>query len=541
MNRLLMVLTCLAIAGPAWASSGDSDEFFFVDRTVDLAVDPIANNHDTLDIDLADVDGDGDLDLFAVDGSGSLAPFPNRLLINDGTGVFSDQSATRLPPGPPTNSTEVDFADIDGDGDLDAVVSNLGANQLLINDGAGNFTDGSSQMPQAAPPGPPGFMLPIPPFSFVEISAEAIFADVDGDGDPDILISNENPLPFGPPGDANRLLLNDGTGNFSETRGRIPFAIDQSSGFIAADFDGDGDQDLLLVNIGPNLMLINNGAGFFTDESATRIPTNSESTRKVTVGDVDGDHDIDIFVGNSRNEQNELWLNDGHGVFTDATANLPARLDTTTDIDLVDLDGDGDLDAYITNVGDFVGGHGFLGDQNVVLINDGTGRFLESTFPRASLRRGRSTNAAFGDVNGDKTPDLVVANSGGVDQPGLPPPDGEDRLYLLKRCDQNRFACMQRAVDALSAEIAALDTAAFPAGDFTSSSASTNERRKARLAAWAAQAERRVARGRFAAAGGSAIRIANRADGAPHPRDWLAGPAAERIFALADFTVGASY
>ena len=528
----VIIAASLLLAGPALANG--SSDFILVDQTASLAPDPIANVHDTLDVDLVDIDGDGDLDLFAVDGSGSPVPFPNRLLVNNGAGVFTDVSATQLPPGPPANSTEVDFADIDGDGDLDAVVSNLGPNQLLLNDGFGRFSDVSSRMPQAAPPGPPGFAVPFPP-NFVEVSAEAIFVDVDGNGAPDIVISNENPFPFGPPGDANRLLINDGTGHFTESFGRIPFAIDQTSGFVAGDIDGDDDLDLIQANIGPNLVLVNNGAGFFTDESATRLPANSASTRKVVLGDIDGDDDLDLFVANSRNQQNRLFLNDGHGVFTDATDQIPARLDTTTDIDLVDLDGDDDLDAYISNVGDFVGGHGFLGDQNIVLLNDGDGFFEDGTFPRASERAGRSTNAAFGDVDGDGVPDLVVANSGGVDQPGLPPPDGEDRLYLTRRCSAHRAECVQTVLDGLEGDIGALDPQPFPTGDLTAQSVGVNNLRKAILAWWVERAQRHATKGRFRSVANRANQIAKRTDGAPRPRDWVDGPAAARIFLQADF------
>ncbi len=515
------------------AGSNGSD-FILIDATERLPVDPGANTKDTLDIDFADVDGDGDLDIFVVEGSASAAPFANQLLINDGSGNFADETAARLPPGPPANSTEVDFADIDNDGDLDAVVSNLGANQLLVNNGSGVFSDGSANLPQATPPGPPGFAVPFPPF-FIEVSAEAVFVDVDGDGDPDLLVSNENPFPFGPPGDVNRLLMNDGSGAFTESAGRLPFRIDQTSGYVAGDIDGDGDQDLVQINVGSNNVLINNGLGFFTDETAMRLPANDSSSRKGVLADFDSDDDLDLMVGNSRNEQNRLFLNDGDGVFTEAMDAMPARLDTTTDVDALDLDGDGDLDAYITNVGDFVGGHGFLGDRNTVLINDGDGHFSDLTFPRADERDGRSTNAEWGDVDGDGVPDLLVANSGGTDQPGLPPPDGAERLYLTRPCASHQTLCIQTMLTGLGTDVDTLDPEPFPAGDMTANSAGLNNLFKVILGFWVDTAGHALNRGRLSMLARRMRQIIRRTDGESAPPDWVAGTAAERINVQASF------
>lgn len=517
-----------SLAQPATAS-----EFYLEDATTNLPADVAANGKDTLDVDLADVDNDGDLDLFVVDGSASAAGFQNKLFLNDGLGNFTDVTLTHLPASA-DNSTEVEFADVDGDGDLDAIVANLGPNQLLINDGAGHFTDGSAQVAQAAPPGPPGFSVPFPPF-FIEISAEARFADVDGDGDPDLLVANENPFPFGPPGDLNRLLLNDGQGNFTETQGRLPVSVNQSAGYAVGDIDADGDLDLIEANVGENQVFINDGTGSFSDETASRLAPGVRSTRKLVLGDVDGDGDLDLFAGNSRGEQNRLFLNDGAGFFLEVTAtNLPARLDTTTDIDLVDIDGDGDLDAYVTNVGGFVGGHGFLGDANQILLNDGHGVFEDATFVRGDARSGRSTNAEWGDIDGDGDPDLVVANSGGVDQAGLPPPDGAERLYFNRRCDDEARACVAHAADGLSAEVAALDPDPA-AGDMTANRARVNEARQrvlsgvaAHLVAGADHAPPRLLRAGFRF-------VDDRADGQPRPQDWVAGEAAARISAWTGF------
>ncbi len=508
--------------------------FIFVDATSQLAADPAADAKDTLDVEFADVDGDGDLDLFAVDGSASAAPFPNRLLINDGSGNFTDESAARI-PGAPANSTEVDFADVDGDGDLDAIVANLGPNQLLINDGNGFFTE--APLPQATPPGPPGFAVPFPPF-FVEVSAEALFADLDGDGDQDIIIANENPFPFGPPGDANRVLINDGTGTFTEAFGRIPFAIDQGAGYSIGDIDGDGDLDLVQIDIGANNVLINNGVGFFTDETAARlVGGNTFSSRKGALGDLDGDGDLDLVVGNSRNEQNQVFVNDGFGVFTEAGGALPPRLDTTTDVDLVDLDNDGDLDIYVTNVGDFVFNHGFLGDSNRILLNDGSGFFVDATFPRGDERAGRSTNAEFGDVDGDGFVDLAIANSGGVDMPGLPPPDGADRLYLLRPCDTYGSICVDTMLAGAAADIAALDTT--PGTDMSASNANANAAHKNVLASRVAQAGSAYASGNSAQAAAKLAQVSKRTDGDSSPPDWVISSAAARIYEQICIALGA--
>jgi hypothetical protein len=121
--------------------------------------------------------GDGDLDIYKAQGTDSLDGGPNQLLINTGSGNFVDESAARLPPEN-LNSTKADWGDVDGDGDLDWIVAQVGREQLLLNDGFGVFADGSSQLPAG---------LPI----FADISADARFADVDGDGDLDILVSNE--------------------------------------------------------------------------------------------------------------------------------------------------------------------------------------------------------------------------------------------------------------------------------------------------------------------------------------------------------------
>src|SRR5262245_55069595 len=133
MRTALIALTAAGCLVPA-AIDGQSQSFFFVEESWRLPTDTTAPGTSTTDVDL--VDGDGDLDRFIAEGTDSAAVRPNRLLLNDGNGHFADFSAANLPQGE-ANSTKADFGDLDGDGDLDAIVANLGPEQLLINNGFG--------------------------------------------------------------------------------------------------------------------------------------------------------------------------------------------------------------------------------------------------------------------------------------------------------------------------------------------------------------------------------------------------------------------
>lgn len=525
----------LLFASLAWSSSALADDLFlFTDESSRLPSDAAENAKDTLDVELADIDADGDLDLFVIEGSASAAGFQNMLWINDGSGNYIDDTDKRM-PAVANNSTEIDLADVDDDGDLDAVVANLGATELLINDGSGYFSMGV--LPSTLPPGPPGFMVPFPPF-FTKVSAEALFTDIDGDGDQDIVVSNENPFPQGPPGDANEILINDGRGNFEDQSTRLPFTIDNTSGIAPGDIDADGDTDLVIGNIGQNKVYINDGAGNFGDETAARLPVLIDSTRKIVLGDMDGDGDLDLVAGNSRSEQNRLYVNDGTGVFTDATAgNLPDDSTTTTDIDIVDLDNDGSLDIFVTNVGDFVFNHGFLGEPNRVYLNNGDGSFKDVTFPRLAARDGRSTNADLGDVNGDGVMDVVIANSGGASQPGLPPPDGAERLFIRQNCKLNTTLCHQTMIDDLNATIISLNTVAFPDGDMSSRHEKLNRFRKRLLEFRASRAQTALDADREVFYAARLLQIVKRADGKHYPRDWVDGTAARRINGYGRFSL----
>jgi hypothetical protein len=235
--------------------------------------------------------------------------------------------------------------------------------------------------------------LPFPDLTGPSMDARPV--DVDGDGDLDILIASE----FRP----NILLVNDGAGRFvNESDTRIPRLRHDSEDIAVADFDRDGDVDVVIVSEDDqvNELYLNDGHGRFADGSAM-LPVAGVSNA-VAAADLDQDGDVDIVIGN--NGQNVFLANDGSGNFADETgARLPRAADITQDVELGDCDGDGDLDLLLGNE-----------DANRLLLNDGAGRFAEAGAARLPLRSEveETREAEFGDADGDGDLDIVFANVG---------------------------------------------------------------------------------------------------------------------------------
>ena len=173
----------------------------------------------------ADVDGDQDQDLLLT-GRSSTAIYISRLYTNDGSGIFTEMQGT---PFEPIITGSLAFSDIDGDMDIDVLItgkSYSGPNVALLyqNDGTGNFTE-----------------ITDTPFEGVESSSIA-FADVDGDADQDVVIAGRTNI------NAYYTILhqNDGQGNYSEGQ-RYLFEGVETGALAFADVDRDGDPDLLLT------------------------------------------------------------------------------------------------------------------------------------------------------------------------------------------------------------------------------------------------------------------------------------------------------
>ncbi|MCA8942757.1 MAG: VCBS repeat-containing protein, partial [Planctomycetes bacterium] len=365
-----------------------------------------------------DVDGDGDLDLVCA------RPGQSALYLNDGAGNFTDVTASRMPIAN-LESHSVVLGDVDGDSDLDMVLGNRGQqNRLYVNDGTGTFSDvTTSRMPIDSDP-----------------TAAVALGDVDGDGDLDLVCGNDAVLGltsygWGSVGQPNRLYLNDGTGSFAATSSRLPVDSDPTWAVALGDVDGDGDLDLVCANGlswlefcggggfgggidgGPygcsmlyygtqNRLYRNDGSGTFHDATADRLPAATEATGAVALGDVDGDGDLDLVVGNSglpwADPQNRLLLNDGSGTFADATAAmLPVDADDTGSVAFADFDGDGDLDIVLGN-------DPASAMPARLYSNDGAGVYSDVSAVR--MPPGGGNSVALGDVDLDGDCDLVFGS-----------------------------------------------------------------------------------------------------------------------------------
>ena len=299
-------------------------------------------------VEAGDVDRDGDWDLL-------LAQDFNRrplLLINDGTGVFSDQTAARM-PNIAMGSARGQFGDVDNDGDLDIVLCNSGTNRfastgrprLFLNDGTGVFTDApAAQFPTTA----------------LSQQMDIIFGDFDNDLDLDLHIGTRASGTG-----SSQLWKNDGAGNFTRI---TPFVTDASCySYDFGDLDGDGDLDLIGVNAGVSnaeLLLRNNAAGESWTNISSQItpnPTSDDNDSKFI--DYDNDGDLDLVIA-ALGGPDRMYRNNGAGVFAQVTGILPTLSDSSLDIKAGDLDGDGkpDLVTAQGESGQF---------QNRIYINTG--------------------------------------------------------------------------------------------------------------------------------------------------------------------------
>ena len=352
-----------------------------------------------------DVDNDGDVDLYLITGGA----FPNRLLLNDGAGTFTDAAAAWGVDLPGEESSAPLFADVDADGHLDLVVGGISGTGLKLfrNTGQGRFE---------RDPDNGG----ITQDTLLQNDLSIAAGDPDGDGDLDLYIGH-----WGASDRTTHFWINTGDGNFVAGDsiagvGGIYADIDWSFAPSFVDVNGDGMQDLLITSdFETSHTLINLDGIRFENRNVDVI--DDKSGMGSAPGDFDNDGDVDWFVSSIFYENpipehgNRMYRNDGAGNFEDVTTETGVRDGAWGwSACAADFDNDGWLDIYHVNGMYFVQPpvEDFSEDRSRLFMNQGDGTFAQGDADQdAEDRQGRGV-VCF-DADGDGRLDIFSANSFG--------------------------------------------------------------------------------------------------------------------------------
>ena len=363
------------------AQAGDGPAQFPIDSTITTTGDVPTSMKP------ADLDGDGDLDLaVAVNGSNTVAWYEN-----DGTAPFPKQTITTDLSG----VSSIYATDIDGDGDPDLVASA---------EGNATGTDGQTiswfenQIGESG-----GFASRKIITNNVSEPAEVYAADVNGDGDPDVLSASWSD---------NRVAWYENQvgdpGADSDGFGAQQTIFQQSASYpqsvSAADLDGDGDLDVLTGSEDDDRLAWHenqigepeaDGDGFGPRQV---ISTAYDWPEPVQAADLNGDGRLDVLVASHQNNTVAWHENQGDGRFSAQKTidNVPGATEVATG----DLDGDDDLDIVL----------GASNGEVKWYENDGSGGFSPRTITGAF---GKTGVVATADLDGDGTLDALSADKSG--------------------------------------------------------------------------------------------------------------------------------
>jgi hypothetical protein len=283
-----------------------------------------------------DIDGDGLVDLYFGQLNGG-----NILYKNLGNWKFKNITAEAGVACANQFSTGVAFADVDGDSDLDLLVTALGGpNACFLNDGAGKFTDFTKESGIASNTGATTMAL----------------ADIDGDGDLDLYMANYKVRTIRDVYPRHLITIERTTKKVGDTYAVLPEFRNHYKvwvrGNVLERFEY-AEPDLLFLNDGKgHFSRVSFTDGRFLDEDGNPLKeADTDWGLTVRLQDMDGDGDPDIYVCNDFESPDRIWINDGHGRFR-AMAKLAIRNVSAASmgIDFSDVDRDGDADFFLAEM-----------------------------------------------------------------------------------------------------------------------------------------------------------------------------------------------
>ena len=342
-------------------------------------------------------------------------------------------------------------ADFDDDGDVDLFVPNAGSipDQLYRNLGDGRFEEIADAAGVAS----------------TARSRVALWLDYDGDQRLDLFVAGD--CFFDPPESdcldlsTHRLYRQVAAGVFVETTVAAGLDGDEvvhrgqhRGGLSAGDIDNDGDLDLFVTLwAGRAQLFANNGDGTFDDISATSGLGIEQDHHQPMMHDFDGDGWLDVY-SNIDNTANRLWINQGDRTFVDmAPASGADNAWNDMGLTLGDVDNDGDLDVYITNIET-------LQTHNLLLRNDSAPGALH--FTRLSDSGAESGGWGWGTtfLDVDKDGDLDLAATNGwpngtfaLDASRLFIHTGSEPITLVDAADSADFADLYLGSSLVAADL----------------------------------------------------------------------------------------
>lgn len=389
-----------------------------------------------------DYNNDDYLDIYLVNGAPLTRKTPdvqptNRLYRNNGDGTFTDVTH-HAGVGDTGYGIGCCVADYDNDGYRDLFITNFGKNVLYRNNGDGTFSDISRQVGITdeslfsagcafADYDNDGW-LDLVVVNYVLLNLENA-PDCSQEGIPAYC----RPEEFSPAPD--RLYRNNGNGTFTNITQEAGITLlGRGLGVVWTDIDNNGWLDLYIANDREaNFLYKNNGDGTFTEIAelhgiARNEHGDAESSMGIDTADYDNDGDLDMILTHYQAETNTLYQNDGYGVFWDVTAQShigePTHLPLAWGTGFVDFDNDGWLDLFFAN------GHlhdnvellqevGVYKQQNQLFHNSGNGIYTDITDQCGNgLQIKKSSRGSiFGDYDNDGDMDILVTNIG--DTPDL--------------------------------------------------------------------------------------------------------------------------